>query len=554
MPRDPSASTFDPPARATRLLRAAFSSLALVLFALVVGCMEVPYDVVIRGGAVLDGSGSEAVTADVGIRGDRIAQVGDLSGAEALREIDATGLYVAPGFIDLHSHASGGLVSEERSMAHALLAQGITTAVINPDGGGPVDLEAQRADLLEHGLGVNAIQLVPHASIRQEAMGGSFDRAPSDEEMAEMIEMVRAGMEAGAFGLSTGLFYTPGFFAETEEIVELARVVAGYDGVHSSHIRDESDYSVGVVAAVQEIIDISRESGVVGIVSHIKALGPNVWGHSEEIVERIQSARDDGVEVWADQYPYEASATGFTAALVPAWARDGGSDDMQARFEDPETAPRIRDEMAENLARRGGADRIMFRGTDALAGRTLAELAEEAGRDPVDQAFEMIRQGTSPGIISFNMHEDDIERLMRQPWTLTSTDGSLPVFGEGTPHPRGYGAFPRKLETYVVEREVVDLPTAIHSMTGASAEAFRITERGRLAPGSYADIVVFDLGQVHAPADFMEPHQYSQGMRFVLVNGVFAVDDGEFTDALPGWVLNRRGPDFTRAKTVTAQP
>lgn len=554
MPPHPSPAPFDPPVRATRRVRTLLSVLFLGLFVLVAGCVEVPYDVVIRGGAVLDGSGGEPVTADVGIRGDRIAQVGDLSGAEALREIDATGLYVAPGFIDLHSHASGGLASEERSVARALLAQGITTAVINPDGGGPVDLEAQRLELLEHGLGVNAVQLVPHASIRQEAMGGSFDRAPTDEEMADMVEMVRAGMEAGAFGLSTGLFYTPGFFAETHEIVELARVVAEYEGVHSSHIRDESDYSVGVVAAVQEIIDISRESGVVGIVSHIKALGPNVWGHSEEIVERIQAARDEGVEVWADQYPYEASATGFTAALVPAWARDGGSDEMRARFEDPETAPRIRAEMAENLARRGGADRIMFRGTDELAGRTLADLAQDAGRDPVDQAFEMIRQGTSPGIISFNMHEDDIERLMRQPWTLTSTDGSLPVFGEGTPHPRGYGAFPRKLETYVVERGVLDLPAAIRSMTGASAEAFRITERGRIAPGSYADIVVFDLDEVHAPADFMEPHQYAQGMRYVLVNGVLTVDQGGFTDALPGWVLNRRGPDFTRDATLTAQP
>lgn len=526
------------PTRATSVLA------ALILAA--AGCAEIPYDVVVRNGLVVDGTGSEPFSADVGIREDRIATVGNLDGAEALRVIDASGLVVAPGFIDLHSHAGGGLASEELSEARALLAQGITTAAINPDGGGPIDMVEQREQLLEHGLGVNALQLVPHASIRTEAMGGSFDREPTPEEMDEMLRLVREGMEAGAFGLSTGLFYTPGNFATTEEIVELARVVAEYDGVHTSHIRDEADYSIGVVGAVQEIIDISRESGAAGIVSHVKALGPNVWGQSEEIVARIQAARDEGVEVWADQYPYAASATGFTAALVPAWARDGGGETMRERMRDPATAPRIRREMAENLARRGGADRIMFRGSAELAGRTLAELAEEDGRDPLSTAFEMIRDGTSPGIISFNMHEDDIERLMRQPWTLTSTDGSLPTFGEGTPHPRAYGAFPRKLREYVVERRVLDLPEAIRSMTRASAEAFRITDRGELRPGAYADVVVFDLEAVADRADFMEPHQYSEGMEYVLVNGEFTVDGGEFTGALAGRVLNRVGPDFTR--------
>ena len=529
-----------------------FAPLALILalLPLLAGCADDPYDTLIQNGMVLSGSGSEAVMADVGIRGDRIAAVGDLDGALAERVIDAEGLYVAPGFIDLHSHASGGLTSEERSVAHALLAQGITTAVINPDGGGPTDLVRQREDLFEHGLGVNVVQLVPHASVRREAMDGSHDRAPTDEEMDEMRRLTRQGMEAGAFGLSTGLFYTPGFYAETGEIVELARIAAEFDGVHSSHIRDESDYSIGVVGAVQEIIDISRESGVAGIVSHIKALGPNVWGESAEIVQRIQAARDEGIEVWADQYPYDASATGFTAALVPAWARDGGSDAMRERFHDPETAPRIREGIAENLARRGGADRIMFRGSGELVGLTLEEVAEDRGQDPVDAAFEMIRDGESPGIISFNMHEDDIGRLMRQEWTLTSTDGSLPAFGEGSPHPRGYGAFPRKLRKYVVEREVVDLPFAIRSMTGASAEAFRLGDRGALETGRIADLVVFDLALVNDPADFMEPHQYSEGMLYVMVGGALAIDGGDFTDALAGRILNLHGPDLARVDLV----
>jgi len=533
-----------------RTTSSAPAMLFLALLTLLVGCADDPYDILIRGGMVLDGSGTEAVITDVAVQGDRIAAVGDLDGALAERVIDASGLYVAPGFIDLHSHASGGLASQGRSVARALLAQGITTAVINPDGGGPVDQVEQREALMEHGLGVNVVQLAPHASIRREAMDGSHDRAPTEAEMEEMRRMTREGMEAGAFGLSTGLFYTPGFYAETDEIIDLARIVAEFDGVHSSHIRDESDYSIGVVAAVQEIIDISRESGVAGIVSHVKALGPNVWGQSAEIVERIQAARDEGIEVWADQYPYNASATGFTAALVPAWARDGGTDAMIERFQDPETAPRIREGIAENLARRGGADRIMFRGSGELVGLTLDDVAEDRGQDPVDAAFEMIRDGQSPGIISFNMHEDDIERLMRQEWTLTSTDGSLPEFGEGSPHPRGYGAFPRKLREYVVERGVVDLPFAIRSMTGASAEAFRLTNRGSLETGAIADLVVFDLALVDDPADFMDPHQYAEGMLYVLVNGQLAIDGGDFTDALAGRILNLHGPDLARVDLV----
>jgi len=516
--------------------------IALIAVALA-GCGDEPYDLILRGGTVLDGTGGEAVQADVGIRGDRIAAIGNLGRAEAAEVLDVEGLYVAPGFIDLHSHAGGGLESENLSVAHALIAQGITTAAINPDGGGAVDLAAQRSDLLEYGLGVNVIQLVPHASVRQRAMGGSHDRAPTDEEMAEMLRMTREGMEEGAFGLSSGLFYTPGFYATTEEVIELARIVAEYDGVHTSHIRDESDYSIGVVAAVQEIIDIARESGSVGIVSHVKALGPNVWGQSRQIVERINAARAEGVEVWADQYPYEASATGFVAALVPAWARDGGSGAMRERMVDPELGERIHAEIAENLARRGGADRIMFRGSGGIAGRTLADLAEEAGRDPVDTAFDMIVDGQSPGIISFNMLEDDIEELMRQEWTLTSTDGGLPTFGSGTPHPRTYGAFPRKIREYVLERGVIDLPFAIRSMTGASAEAFRVTDRGVLRSGAYADIVVFDLDRVNDPADFMQPHQYAEGMVHVFVNGVAVIRDSAFTDALPGRVLRLHGPD-----------
>ena len=517
--------------------------LVAVALAAATGCEQRAYDVIIEGGEVFDGTGSEAVPADVGVQGERVVAIGDLSEESADRWLDASGHYVAPGFIDPHSHAAGGLQDEERSPARALVAQGITTAFINPDGGGAVDLEEQGDDLLEHGLGVNTAQFVPHGSVRSEAMDGSHDRAPTSAEMDEMRDLVRQGMEVGAFGLSTGLFYTPGDYAETDEIVELAEIVAEYDGVHSSHIRDESDYTVGVVNAVQEIIDISEESGTAGIVSHIKALGPNVWGQSEVIVDRIQAARDDGIEVWADQYPYDASATGLTAALVPSWARDGGGDALRERMVDPVQASEIRTGMEENLARRGGADRIMFRDGEDLEGRTLEEVAEEADKDAVEAAFDLIRDGDAGGIISFNMDEEDIERFMRQEWTLTSTDGGLPVFGAGTPHPRTYGAFPRKLREYVVERQVVDLPFAIRAATGATAEALRLQRRGEVREGAYADLVVFDLDRVDDPADFTDPHQYAEGMHYVMVNGELVMEEGDFTDALPGRVLSLHGSD-----------
>jgi N-acyl-D-amino-acid deacylase len=510
-----------------------------------------PFDVIISNGTIVDGSGGEPYVADIGIRGEHIAAIGSLSRAQAGRVIDATGLHVAPGFIDVHSHAGGGLASERLSTAHALLAQGITTVVINPDGGGAIDQATQRARLLEHGLGVNVAQLVPHGTIRTRVLGSS-DRDPTADELARMKEYVRAGMEEGAFGLSSGLFYTPGSWSTTEEVIEMARVTAPYGGVYSSHIRDEADYTIGVVAAVDEVIRIAREAGVTGVVSHIKALGPNVWGTSEQNVANIEAARAAGVSVWADQYPYDASATGFVAALVPAWAREGGS--LQQRMAEPATAARIRAEMAENLARRGGGDRIMFRGSGPLAGRTLAAVAAERGLSELDTAFEMIRSGSTPGIISFNMHDDDIARYMRQPWMMTSTDGGLSIMGDGVPHPRNYGAFARKIRKYVVADRIIDLPFAVRSMSALAAEVFGMERRGVIQEGAIADIAVFDLAAVNDPATFDDPHRLSEGMVYVFVNGVLAVDGGSFTDALAGQVLHRRGADHAFRRDSVPPP
>jgi N-acyl-D-amino-acid deacylase len=510
-----------------------------------------PYDVIIRNGMVVDGTGSPPRQTDVGIRGDRIVRIGNLSSATAARIIEAGGLHVAPGYIDVHSHAGEALGGRGLSTAHALLAQGITTVVINPDGGGAIDLADQRARLLEHGLGVNVMQLVPHGSIRGRVMGSS-DRNPTTEEQARMNDLVRAGMEEGAFGLSSGLFYTPGIYSKTEEVIEMARVAAAYGGVYSSHIRDEADYNIGVVAAVDEVIRIAREGGLPGVVSHIKALGPNVWGLSGQIVANIEAARAAGVEVWADQYPYDASATGFVAAVVPAWAREGGL--LQQRMADPELGARILAEIQENLDRRGGGARIMFRGSGPLAGRTLADFAGERGLSERDAAVELVRRGNAPGIISFNMNDDDIALFMRQSWMMTSTDGGLSVMGDGVPHPRNYGAFARKIRQYVMVREVVDLPTAIRSMSGLAAEVFRVEDRGVIREGMIADVVVFDLGRVNDPASFDNPHQLSEGMVYVLVNGVLAVDDGAFTDALAGQVLHRKGVTHAFRRGSVAPP
>ena len=495
-------------------------------------------DVIFRNGRVLDGSGNPWILADVAVEGDKIVAVGRLDGWSAGTEIDIQGLYLAPGFIDPHSHSAEGLTAADRSHAEPLLAQGITTVFVNPDGGGPVDLAEQRSALLRDGLGINVAQLMPHGSVRGDVIG-SVDRLASPAELDQMRALVRRGMEEGAFGLSSGPFYAPGSYSDTHELVELARVAGEYGGVYTSHIRDESDYSIGLVSAVDEVITVAREAGVRGVVSHVKALGPRVWGYSAAVSRRIERAREAGVEVFTDQYPYHASATSLGAALVPRWVQEGGSDAMRQRFSDPALLPRILEEMAENLDRRGGADRIQFRRhvpDPSIEGRTLADVAAERGVDALRTTIQLLEEG-SPGIVSFNMDDRDIAELMRQPWNMTSSDGEFPVWEVGVPHPRAYGSFARKLRLYVVEEGVISLEAAVRSMTSLTASVHRMGDRGMIRPGNVADLVVFDLERVRDRATFTEPHQLSEGMTHVLVNGEFAIRDGAFTGAKVGRVL-----------------
>lgn len=521
--------------------RIAIRSLTVLCTAAVLSAQApATYDVLIRNGRLLDGSGNPWIRADLAIKGDRIAAVGRLAGATAARTIDATSLYVAPGFIDTHSHAGPGLATPALSPATPLLAQGITTVLVNPDGGGPVDLAAQREALLRAGLGINVGQLVPHGSVR-EAVLGMQARVATDPELVRMRDLVRRGLEEGAWGLSSGPFYAPGSYSDTRELVELAKVAAEFGGIYQSHIRDESDYTVGVLAAVDEVIAVAREAKLPAIVTHVKALGPGTWGFGAAIVMRIERARVDGLEVWADHYPYAAGATSLAAALLPRWAQAGGREEQQKRFADPATRAKIRSEVSENLARRAGADRIQFRRVvqdPSIEGKTLAEVARARSQDPIDVALALLEKG-SVSIVSHAMHEDDVRALMRPAWTMTASDGDLVPFGEGVPHPRSYGTFPRKIRRYVMDEPVVTLEHAVRSMTSLPARVFRMPDRGDLRAGSIADVVVFDVERVRDPATYTDPHRLAEGMVHVFVNGRHAVADGTPTAERAGRVLRR---------------
>ena len=494
------------------------------------------YDVLITNGRVLDGSGNPWLAMDIGIRGGRIADMGRLERAAAARTIDAHGLTVTPGFIDVHSHAADGLAGALKD-ARQLIAQGITTATLNPDGGGPTDLRTERIGFEQRGIGVNVALYVPHGSIRREVLGMA-DRAPTADELTKMIAIAKNGMEAGGIGLSSGLYYAPGSYAKTEEVIALAKIVGEMGGVYESHIRDEADYSVGVVAAVDEVIRIAEEGRLPGIVAHMKALGPTSWGLSMALVEHVKQARDRGVEVYADQYPYEASGTGIVGALIPRWAEVGGREEMLKRITGPDHE-RLAADIRRNLERRGGADTLVmsfYRPNPSFEGQTLAQVAKAMNRPPEEAAMDLLLKGDA-SLVSFNMSEDDIALIMRQPFTMTCTDGGLVPFGDGKPHPRNNGAFARKTHRYVEERQVIDLPFVVRSMTSLPASVFGMKDRGVLRPGAWADILVFDPKQVRDTATYLEPHQLAEGMEYVLVNGVIEKDAGAYTGTLGGRVV-----------------
>jgi N-acyl-D-amino-acid deacylase len=500
--------------------------------------VEGEVDLVIRGGSLLDGSSAQARTADIAIDAGRIVAIEPHLSVTARREIEARGLTVTPGFIDGHSHAAGGL-SGRLNTAVPLLAQGITTVIVNPDGGGPVDLAAQASRLAARGVGVNVAQFVPHGSVRR-AVIGMIDRPPTASELARMATLVADGMREGAVGLSSGLYYAPGSYASTGEMIALARAAAAAGGVYSSHIRDESDYSIGVVAAVDEVIRIAEGARITAVVSHLKALGPGTWGKAATLVDHIARARERGVRIFADQYPYDASGTSVVAALVPRWAEAGGRSALRAHLTGGDR-DRLLGDIHTNLRRRGGPATLVvsdYAANRSYEGLSLEQIAQRSGHTVEDVIVGIITSGDA-GLVSFNMSEADIDLIMRQPWTMTCTDGDLRAEGDGKPHPRGYGAFARKLAVYVRERGVLTLAGAVRSMTSLPASVYGLKDRGTLAPGTWADVLVFDPAKVADRATYASPQRLSTGMAYVIVNGVVAIDSARPTAAVAGRVLQR---------------
>lgn len=491
-------------------------------------------ELLLRGGSVIDGSGGEARVTDVGLSGDRIVFIGDAkaAGIKADRVIDAAGLVVAPGFIDPHTHTAEDLSNPARKSNEPYLYQGVTTVITGNDGNAPFPPSEALGRWQQQGIGTNAALYVGHGTVRRQVMGMS-DRAPSAEELERMKALVRKAMDEGAIGMSTGLYYAPGSYARTEEVIELARVVAERGGVYDTHMRDESSYTIGLLGSIEEVIRIGREARLPVHISHIKALGADVWGKSRDVIALVERARAEGIEVTANQYPYTASGTSLTASLVPRWAEAGGNMELLKRIDDAAMRARLVKEMEENLRRRGGADSLLITSARdrSLVGKRLSAIAKERGKTAIETAIEIIKAG-SASVASFNMNEDDIALFMRQKWVATGSDGS-------SGHPRKYGTYPRKLREYVYNRKVIDLPFAIRASSALVAESLRIAERGKIASGYFADLVVFDEKTIADRSTYEQPERLAVGVRYVIVNGKIAIENGKYTGVLAGRALRR---------------
>jgi N-acyl-D-amino-acid deacylase len=533
--------------RRIRVLRnIAFSG----LIAAMASCSDAPqesvtaatYDLLILDGTVVDGSGAPAFEGDIAIVGDKIAKIGDLNGAEATRVIDATGLTVSPGFIDLHTHADRNI--RDNPGVENYLFQGVTTMLVGNCGKSPVDLEEYSRSVEETGIAPNIGLLIGHNAVRADVMGND-NRAPTDEEQASMEALVKSAMDAGAFGMSTGLIYLPGTYSETDEVVALARVVAGEGGIYASHIRNEFNL---VEEAIEEAITIGREAGLPVQISHFKVADNTMWGDSNVTLGLVASARDEGLDVTVDQYPYTAGSTGLVN-VIPAWARAGSHEDFQARLDDPETRARIK---AESIAILNGAraagdlSRITvasFPSHPAYSGKTMAEVTRMNGREPTiengaEVAMEILYDGGGSAIYHM-MVEEDVRRIMQSPFTSIASDGSAVTFGENVPHLRNYGTFPRVLRKYVREEGLLSLVQAIHKMTAMPASRINLDTRGVVAEGMIADINIFNFDKVSDFDDWANPHQYATGFSHVIVGGTLVIEDGERTNAFPGRVLKR---------------
>ena len=539
-----------------------------------------PFDVLITRGNVIDGSGNPWFAADVGIRGGKIVAVGKLAGARALRTIDARGRVVTPGFIDIHSHAAEGLESRDvrRRRAPNVVTQGVTTVVINPDGGGPLSIADQKATLERLGIGVNAILMVPHNTIRRAVLGEDYRRKATPAEIARMRALVRRGMEEGAFGLTAGLEYVPGIWSDTDELVALVKEIVPFDGFYAQHERSGADVPVwwvpsqddpdGVGARRYTVIDnthdlivLAERTGARVVQTHIKTKGADYWGASHAVIAAINRARARGVEVYGDQYPYRTSGSDGNVTLIPGWAlgrepfglgdarRDTAIDYREAlgmTLADPAKVRGLRRDIEHEITYRGGAENLVVFDYphQSYIGKNLAELAAARDQTPMDFAITLQLEGypNRPGgarIRGFSYAEEDLEAFAAQPWVATASDGGIALPEDGpTVHARYYGTFPRKIRHYALDRGTISVEFAVRAQTSLPAQIVGLRNRGLLREGYVADVVVMDLDRIRDMADFNDPHRFAQGIEYVLENGEFVVDgEGKPTGTLAGVVI-----------------
>jgi N-acyl-D-amino-acid deacylase len=502
------------------------------------------FDLILKNGRIIDGSGSPWYRGEIAIRGDMIVKIASVISEPATRVIDVQGEVISPGFIDIHTHARSGIF--QVPTAENYVRQGVTTLIEGPDGSSPVPLKPFFDKLEALPKSVNIGSFIGQGTVRA-AIIGNANRNPNAEELEKMRVLVEQGMKDGALGLSSGLFYVPGTFTPTDEVIELARVAGRYGGIYISHMRDEAS---GVVDSVKETIAIGERGGLPTQVTHHKIIGPANWGKSVDTLRLIDEARARGVDATIDQYPYTASSTSIQAALLPAWAQEGGRAETMKRLKDPQTRARIKTETIRIIKNeRGGGDPknivIAACGWDAtLAGKNLADVTRLRGMEPtVENAAEaalwLIESGGCSGIFHA-INEADLERILKHSATMIGSDGEIPIFGKEHPHPRSYGTFARVLAVYVRERHAITLEEAVRKMSSFPAQRLGLQDRGILRAGMKADIAVFNPARVRDAATFERPHQYAEGVSTVIVNGQIVFERGSMTAARPGKVLYKR--------------
>ncbi|QIF05276.1 D-aminoacylase [Roseimicrobium sp. ORNL1] len=517
------------------------ASLLLAGLAFHLSCLVAPaadYDLLIQNARIADGTGGKIYTGSVAVKEGRIAAVGDLKGAADLT-IDAQGRVLAPGFIDVHTHSEKIAKTPE---AENFLRMGVTTIITGNCGMSRTDIGAFFKEVEESKPTLHVAALIGHGDVREKAMGGSFLRAPTPEQLDAMRAMVAKAMDDGAVGLSTGLIYVPGTFAKTEEIIELAKVAAQHGGIYASHMRAET---VKIFGALEEFIRVAREANIRAEVSHLKLSSPTAWGKSAEVFALLEKARAEGLQITHDQYVYTASSTGL-GQLIPDEAREGTRQDFIKRCEDPEQKAKILKGMQESRERLGRTDYsyaviARYAADPSLNGKTIPEAAKIArGSDSLEDQIELILEIERKGggtAVYHSIDEGDLAAFLKHPLTMFASDGNPRKLGEDMPHPRSYGNNARVLHRYVHELKLVTLEEAIRKMTSLPAQTFRLEDRGIIRPGAWADLVIFDPEKVKDIATFEDPHHYAEGFTDVLVDGVPVIRDGKLTEARPGGPL-----------------